>query len=956
MDAPRLIVLIFLLLILFASPNTQLPSPSQRRELDFQVAQERHALAFLSTPSYGDFDAAGNKWINVTGLRKEDGYAWDLLPRVQERARQQASMLVDTWHRLREVRYIESTNDTSIRHNLVSTVPFYRNITGLVHGYWARSEVGKQNLSPVLNLTALAPRMAYATAKYTWNVTGTTGEILFRLDEKQSEMLELRDTSVREITAKLTVEDELSGGDGWQITLHGIHHPRDGSIMLTTTGPRFAGIFALPYFALSKESFFATQQLLNRTLNAAVKTQEGASQTDALGPWSSSPQTPSDLAMPTPHCEYLVYLQQHPIDTRATDVEPIETELRYPTGRLDITAPPIRMSAVLFSPDCGFVIESKGPPEFALQYGNHLKGPKLETYDRSSRRIVFASALLFCAEIYLLMDQIRDASTPSTRSRVSFYTIGIMAIGDGFVCVALVFIGVDYDAVSLPAIATAFLALFSLIFLGMRFMVDVWTVQYPERDERRRQQQSHTAATTTTPLLRIAATTAAVPTAGADTLPLPVTAARPTSSSTPGSTLEEGQESLVGNQSPTTAITLPSPLETVQINAAGREVSGLQSRFCLVLGALLFVTLYSWTLPLLVRTTYSRSLSVVYLSFYVPQICRNIKRNCRKALRWRFVAGQAALRICPFAYYYLHDDNHLSFMRVDSNWIIALLAWLWFQICILLGQELFGPRFFVPQACTGWMPAAYDYHPILREEDEESCSSMPIGLTQPTASLLEDISASSITEDRSGSQNGDANRKIKKVFDCAICMQRLEVPVALRDKESKSVGTAAAGIGVGVKDLVFGRRAYMVTPSQRLSDRLPNPFRIPDSQIALKFIDRLTGPVFFRREMVTLLDKARQDVLADLERDGNIPIPPGTHQIKSGEHTFVYESHPDHSTRVMKYNEVLTVIRGFNEKARVDQTRYRFATVLFIQRNGGEVETGDAAILKRAPSVPDDVM
>ncbi|KAL8805192.1 MAG: hypothetical protein Q9200_005525 [Gallowayella weberi] len=816
MDAPRLIVLIFLLLILFGSPNTQLPSPSQRRELDFQVAHERHALGLLSTSSYGDFDAAGNKWINVTGLRKEDGYAWDLLPWVQERARQQASILLGAWHRSREARYVEPANNTSLRHTVGSTVPFYRNVTGLMHGCWTRSKVGKGNPSPVLNLTALAPRMAYATTQYTWNVTGTTGEILFRLDEKQSEMLEFEDASAREITAKLTIEDELSGGDGWQITLHGIHHPREGSIMLTTTGPRFAGIFALPYFALTKESFFAAQHLLNRTLNAAVKTQESASQTDALGPWSSSPQIPSDLTMPTPHCEYLVYLQQHPIDTQATDVESIETELRHPTGRLDITAPPLQMSAVLFSPDCGFVIESKGPPDFAPQYGNHLKGPKLETYDRSSRRIVFASALLLCAEIMLLMDQMRDASTPSTRSRISFYTIGIMAIGDGFVCVALLFIGVDYDAVSLPAIATAFLALFSLVFLGMKFMVDVWTVQYPERDERRRQQQSHTAATTTASLLPIAATTAVIPTTGADTLPLPVTAARPTSLSTARPTLQEGQESFVGNETPTTAITLPLPMGTVPVNTAGRELSGLQSRFCLVLGGLLFFTLYSWTWPPLLRTIYSRSLSVVYLSFYVPQIYRNIMRNCRKALRWRFVAGQAALRVCPFAYYYLHDDSHLSFMRVDSNWIMALLAWLWLQICILVSQELFGPRFFVPRACTGWMPAAYDYHPILREEDEESCSSMPIGLTQPTASPLDDISASSITENRSGSKKRDNSQKRTILFDCAICMQRLEVPVVTREKENRSVGTATAGVGAGVKDLVFGRRAYMVTPCRHI--------------------------------------------------------------------------------------------------------------------------------------------
>ncbi|KAL8805191.1 MAG: hypothetical protein Q9200_005524 [Gallowayella weberi] len=155
---------------------------------------------------------------------------------------------------------------------------------------------------------------------------------------------------------------------------------------------------------------------------------------------------------------------------------------------------------------------------------------------------------------------------------------------------------------------------------------------------------------------------------------------------------------------------------------------------------------------------------------------------------------------------------------------------------------------------------------------------------------------------------------------------------------------------------VIDASSHAIQSAQRLSDRLPNPYHIPDSSIALKFIDEITGPVFPRSEMVALLDKARLDVLAGLQRNGNIPIPPGTHQSKYGKHTFVFESNPEHSQRAMKYAEVLTVIRGFSEKGRVDETRYRLATVLFIQRDGSEVEMGDAAILKRVPSVLGDVV
>lgn len=810
MDGPRLIVLIFLLLMLLGSPDTQTPSPSQRRELDFQVTQERYALTTLSTSSYGDFDAAEHKWINVTGLRKEDGYAWELLPRVQERASQQASTLIGAWHRSIGIKPIRNSNATLTEDSVLSHPPFYHNVTGITHGYWTRSEIGKGSVAPVLNLTALVPNRAYSTDHYTRNITSSAGELHLRLDEKGSRFVELEDASAREITAEMTVEDDSSSGNGWQMTLHGIHHPRDGSIILATTGPRFAGVFALPFFALSQRSFTAAQHLLNDTLNAAVKTQDSASATNALSPWSSSPQSPSDFPMPTPHCEYIVYLQQHPIEIGASDPDSIESELRHPTGRWNMAAPPITMSAILFSPDCGFVIESKGPPDFAPQYGHHMQGLKLETYIRLTRRLILASALIICAEISLLLRQMREASTPSTRSRVSFYAVGMMAMGDGFVTIFLLLVSMAYDALSLELVATAFLAFFCVGFLGMRFLIDIWTVQGPEREERQRQQERHNAATNSTPLPSMPGLAAIMTTAGADTLPLPVTAARPASINIPA-TAPEDQARLVGNQSPTTATTMPPLPEAAQGNTAAREASRLYTRFCLTLGGLLFLTLYSWTWPRFLRTCYIRLLSVVYLSFYTPQIYRNIMRNCRKALQWQFVVGQAFLRVCPFAYYYLFED-HVSFSRTDSNWLIALLGWLWFQICILVSQELFGPRFFIPQACSRWIPTAYDYHPVLREEDEESGALMPIGFTQ-TSLPADDLSLPSTTSER---KKEEESRNGKKFFDCAICMQRFEVPVVPRNADGGSVSTTTAGIGVGVKDLVFGRRAYMVTPCRHI--------------------------------------------------------------------------------------------------------------------------------------------
>ncbi|KAL8857569.1 MAG: hypothetical protein Q9178_005897 [Gyalolechia marmorata] len=910
MDVPRLVFLTILLLILFVSPDTQSPSPSQRRELDYLVTHERYAFDLLNTSSYGDFNPAANKWINVTGLRKHDGYAWDLLPKVQERARQHKSLLVQAWIRSLQNERTDFTSDHTVVTNatlteatVVPEIPYYHNVTGLVRGRWVRSSVGHGFRPPALNLSALVPRMTYATDRYTRNMTGTEGALRVSLDEKQSTTVQLDDTYAREIKAKLTLEDDSSSGNIWHMTLHGVHHPRDGSILLITTGARFAGIFALPHFAFSPDFFTLARKLLTQTLDVAIKTQERASETNALSPWSSLPESPSDFHMPTPNCEYLVYLQQHPMSAGSSDVRIIESELRDPTGRSGTKSLPLRMSALIFSPDCGFVLESKGPPNYAQQHGLHLQGPKLETYIQSSRRAIVALAIVICGEILLLLRQMREASTPSTKSRVSIYTVGMLAMGDCFISFSIFIVGLSLDAAVLPSVTTAFLAFFCGSFLGMKFLMDIWTVQRPERErnERRRQQEGLNVSNSPGQAPSMPVQNAIITLAGADTLPLPVTA--PELSVTLPATSGERQ-SAMPRESPNPPTTDELPRENAQVNTARLELSSLYTRFYIVLVALLLLALHSTMWPTLFRTFYIRLLSTSYLSFHTPQIYRNIIRNCRKALLWRFLVGQSILRSLPFAYFYLYSDNVL-FIEADRNWMIALVAWLWFQLCILISQELFGPRFLVPQACSRWIPAAYEYHPILREEDEEGGGSMPIGFSQASIAAADVPMASASSSSGLGSKKEEGCPKGKKVFDCAICMQGLEVLVVPRDAESQGMSNSTTALGVGVKDWVFGRRAYMA-PAPVLFDHLPNPYHVPSSLIALDFFDHSAGFTFPSREMATLLDKARAEIIARMARSGDMRISPGTHLSKSEGHVFVYESKS--WDRRMMYSEVLTVI------------------------------------------------
>lgn len=545
--------------------------------------------------------------------------------------------------------------------------------------------------------------------------------------------------------------------------------------------------------------------MLNETLRETIHKQ-ATSLNANTNPWSSSQQGAGEGLFSVPHCEYIVWLQQHPLPFRSQNkvvgeqdpyhLETLEHELRFPTGHPFLKAPPMTMSMVAFSPDCGFVIESKGPPDYAPQEGLHLQGPKLESLIKMGRRHILFFACLLGGQIMLLVRQMKEASTPSTRSRISFYTIAIQAMGDGFVQLAFISVPLFAEATSLTMLATAFFAFLSVTFFGMRFLMDIWTVQSTERRRQERQQATSARSNAATPpngQSNVQAAPAPTPapiitSAGADTLPLPVTAARAVSSGATPIILPSDQDEL------DTTGTNPTNNDTGG-NPTRRELGALYTRFYLILFGTVILSVHATSWPIPLRSAYTNFMSFLYFSFWVPQIYRNVMRNCRKALRWEFVVGQSVLRLLPFAYFYGVRDNVL-FVENDRYALLGLLGWVWLQVLALVSQELLGPRFFVRE---GWAPPAYDYHPVLREDEEGA--SLPIGFAQAGDEEPGSPSAAS--------KPGESRDKGKRVYDCAICMHTIEVPVV---PAGGGAADGAAGMGAGL----LARRAYMVTPCRHI--------------------------------------------------------------------------------------------------------------------------------------------
>ena len=259
MDRPRSSALIlFLLLFIFLSPAGQPPTVNQRQESGNLVARERRDLAVLSGSEYGQFDVAKGKPLNLTGLRDEDGYAWELLPTVKGRVREQLGILLG--HQGIEQRSVDGANDSAtVQHDNTKdrgndlfkyteedviipgkdSIPVYQNVTGILHGEWVRSKVANGLQAPHINVTSFGQNGAFSAHQYDRNVTGIGGQVHLRLKEKSGHDSSAADGLVRQIKAQMTIKDNTSSGDGWEMALHGVHYPETGGVLLATTSEKY---------------------------------------------------------------------------------------------------------------------------------------------------------------------------------------------------------------------------------------------------------------------------------------------------------------------------------------------------------------------------------------------------------------------------------------------------------------------------------------------------------------------------------------------------------------------------------------------------------------------------------------------------------------------------------------------------------------------------------------------
>lgn len=804
MEPQRAVLLIFLILFFLFSPDTSQPSRNQRAGAHTQILRQHEALENLKNASYGQLFRESNGRNNATSFGDPNGFSWDLLPEVQKRARAQYLRLFLGTERVTE-------NDVAVGSEQAyevaarSSLPLYQNVSGTIKGDFVRQSVTGRMHAPS-NLTSLVLENRSVIKEFWRNVTESEGGLTLRIFEEDKDGT--TDLAAKEISANAAVQTESAPGSGWELKLYGVHYQKTGSIILTTTSEKFPGIFTLPHFALIRDDFENAQELLNRSLSKTLSDRQRSNADDLAFPWMSKAGDESTSIFSAPSCEYIVYLQQQPVDLQKLSLNPsqqiqilmqIEKELRFPEGAPVPEAPPMAFSAVVFSPDCGFILESSEGLDPTKSY--FLSGPKMEAFWTLIRQLLLALLIVLGLQITLLKRQMDEASTPSMRSRTSYHSIAIMAMADGLMLATLIAVSMVNDIGFLILTSAGFLCFFNFAFFEMKFIYDIWLVQvgHQRRDAEGRPAQQPNAdvqnSTTTQPSsgespLQPSTQDASNP----SRLPLPVTTSRPIDLGATPIILPPDQDIEAVTEGDTT-----QNAATADTNPGARtrvDFQTLYSRFYFSMLVLVFFSLWAFSWPTALRSAYANVLCFTYLSFWVPQIYRNVMRNCRHAFTWEYVIGISTLRLVPVMYCYLNSSNTLS-IETDPQAGVVLAGWVLLQVLTLAIQQFLGPRLFVKES---WCPPAYDYHPLLQSDidDVESGSLLPIGFL---------ASASEAKEKEEDSTKDKLSSKNLKIFDCAICMNEIEVPVIPSKETAKRSNLGASWLG---------RRTYMVTPCRHI--------------------------------------------------------------------------------------------------------------------------------------------
>ncbi|KAJ6581462.1 hypothetical protein B0H19DRAFT_1217673 [Mycena capillaripes] len=693
------------------------------------------------------------------------------------------------------------------------TSSYYSNITGTFHG-----DTKFYNITPpFLNNTTrewlpLAEKyMADANMSLIPEKTGSwnwsaSDKAALSLVEKQPSFTNASE-HLALIHGKIELTDEHTSED-LRLEFEGIHFISNGTIyaLAEPTG-RHVDLRFLPSIvpaAFRNE----TAQIVEPELASRIAKLKNLIDAGVIEPEAALDEGPKTS------CPFSLYVVLDPVNVAENLLRELEGETQQPAGIWTVKPPPMSISGLLMSKECGIFYEF-----------HKMEGVGLRSLFRKLTTYAGTTAITYLVMLILLSRQMQRSRTPSGISRLSFWTFLVQATVD-----ALSFAGHTVFALvadgkpSLSLIAPAFLA--CVLFANeSQFAMLIQQFQAPEATPAPEPTVTNPATDVPRPVPQapgvVAAETPEVVTANLPSpsqptvgLPAPIaglpaptaglpapTAGLPAPTAGLPAPTADLPAPTAGLPAPTAGLPAPAvqatPLPT-QPSFLAFFIQHIRSDPQLRLWLVLFVFL-----TLMVHTILSATLSIIFVAvayslFWSPQIVRSTRRGRGSGLAAEYLVGTTLCRLYIALYFLLCPKNVLDIE--PRPWSTFLAAFVCLQMTIVILQDTrIGPTFFLPRRYVA--VKTYDYHPV-----------MPV--------------------------SGDAESPDQSLGDCAICMDSIHVdpsvrrrPTSLDDKSDwektsikgtskrKTKGGAAGGIlnavqmGVGS---ATGRKNYSLAPCHHL--------------------------------------------------------------------------------------------------------------------------------------------
>lgn len=437
-----------------------------------------------------------------------------------------------------------------------------------------------------------------------------------------------------------------------------IYNTENGEILTMTLSAKFHSMFAFPHYMSLLKNDNSTFDEVSKRIRDYMDT------SDYLNTF-----TIGDLqklySSATYKCEYMGFFQLKPWSSYSPEeIQMIDDELTWPLGRpINFSNfPPINITdGILYSPDCGVILKL-----------NDVHGSPYGLQIMRIRTHLLFGILLFGAQIYLLLCQMNFTKTPSSINKVSFWSLAMMNLVDGFLAIIYFVSSAIFKELYLPLSIISFVCFMLADVLEIKYMISVQASQISDTRVR------------LLDLLR--------------------------------GTVQTERDNFV--------VVAPD-----DASITGRMYNKFV--FISIMSVFLMLNALSW--PKKLRILFEYTTLIILNSYWLPQIFRNaIKNNGPRSSRnlqnrnltpnmaangipflWKFIIGTTIIRIIPVVYAFTYSSNVFRHHK-DVNFAIILLSWCLLQVLILYSQDILGSRWFLAKHS---IPEGYSYHKSMDSGD-----------------------------------------------------------------------------------------------------------------------------------------------------------------------------------------------------------------------------------------------